>query len=56
MKSKFRVLIVDDEDGLQALYSQFLMKMGFEVECAANGVEAMKIFLEKSCDAVLTDV
>ena len=47
---------MDDEDGLRAVYCQFLMKMGLEVECAANGVEAMKIFLEKSCDAVLTDI
>jgi two-component system response regulator ResD len=56
MKNNFRVLVVDDEDGLRALYCQFLMKMGLEVECAANGAEAMKIFLEKSCDAVLTDI
>ena len=56
MKRTLRVLVVDDDDIIRSIVSEFLSKMGIEVESAGNGVEALNIFIEKSFDLVLTDV
>lgn len=49
------ILIVDDDEIIQSNISKYLLKMGFEVAVAENGVQALKMFVEKSFDLVLTD-
>ena len=55
MKSKKRILIVDDDYDIRNILSRYLLIQGFEVETADNGLEALEIFTEMYFDAVLTD-
>lgn len=52
---KQRILIVDDNNDILDILSEFLLTQGFEAECAGNGVEALSLFSEYHFDAVLTD-
>ena len=56
-----RVLLMDDEEAIRMMASQLLMRIGFEVETAADGaiaVEAYKRALEagRRFDLVITDL
>jgi len=55
MKSKKRILVVDDDYDIRNILSKFLLIQGFEVETADNGLEALEIFTENHFDTVLTD-
>jgi CheY-like chemotaxis protein len=55
MKSKKRILIVDDNYDVRNILSEFPLIQGFEVETAENGLAALEIFTKKNFDAVLTD-
>ena len=55
MKSKKRILIVDDDYAIRNILTRFLLIQGFEVKTAENGLEALEIFTENHFDAVLTD-
>jgi len=55
-EKRIRILVVDDERGVQDVLSGLLCWMGFEVALANNGVEALAIFIENSFDLVLTDL
>jgi CheY-like chemotaxis protein len=52
---KQRILIVDDNNDILDILSEFLLIQGLEAECAGNGVEALSLFSEYHFDAVLTD-
>ena len=41
---KQRILIVDDNDDILNILSEFLLIQGFEAECAGDGVEALSLF------------
>jgi two-component system capsular synthesis sensor histidine kinase RcsC len=51
-----RILIVDDDEMLLNLLSSMITMMGFEVDTAGNGDEAIYQFMQKSFDIVLTDL
>lgn len=52
-----RLLIVDDEADLRAVYAEILQLAGFEVETAADGIEATHRFTAFGpFDAVFTDI
>jgi DNA-binding response OmpR family regulator len=51
-----KVLIVDDEEGVRSLLSQFLTFMGFEVTAACNGSEGLSLFLNNPFHLVITDL
>ena len=53
---KQRVLIVDDNDDIRYILSEFLLKQGFETACAENGLEALRLFFKYHFDLVLTDL
>ncbi|MBF0364841.1 MAG: PAS domain S-box protein [Oligoflexia bacterium] len=44
--SGIKVLIMEDEDGLRALYSQYFKDMNYDVTSTASGNEAIAIFKE----------
>lgn len=50
-----RVLLVEDDRAVQRYLQVILQRAGYEVICAADGLEAMKIALSQSIDAVVTD-
>jgi CheY-like chemotaxis protein len=51
-----RILVADDDKIIRDAVTWFLEFMGFEVALAANGIEALAVFLESSFDLVLTDL
>ena len=52
---KQQILIVDDNNDILDILSEFLLIQGFEAKCAENGVKALSLFFEDHFDAVLTD-
>jgi len=53
---KPRVLVVDDYPDAREMYSEYLEYCGFEVEQAANGMEALQRALETQPDIILMDL
>ncbi|WP_300439661.1 ATP-binding protein [Christiangramia sp.] len=51
-----RVLIVDDEPGQLSLTVEVAKSMGFEIETAVNGKEALEKFEASNFDIILTDI
>lgn len=53
-----RLLLVEDNDELRELLRSFLENQGYEVLCAKDGKEALRIFenLQKPVDLILTDL
>jgi two-component system cell cycle sensor histidine kinase/response regulator CckA len=56
-----RILVMDDEEALRNLLARFLQRLGYEVECAREGAEAMELYQRakesgRSFDAVLVDL
>ena len=55
-KQKKRVLVVDDEEGMRQILTEYLNEFGYEVVCAANGQEAMQKYKSGHFDIVLSDL
>lgn len=54
---RLQILVVDDESRMRKLVKDFLVKEGYEVLEAGNGVEAMDIFYEnKNVALVILDI
>lgn len=51
-----KILIVDDNEDMRALFSQFLLKKGYCVEQAENGEAGVKKTLTFSPDLILMDI
>ena len=51
-----RLLCVDDDRDFRQFYKNLLGSNGFEVTVAASGTQALKLFLSKKVDAVVTDL
>ncbi len=51
-----RILLVDDEEGIQLLYREEFEEEGFEVVSAYNGDEALEKFSAESPDLVILDI
>jgi DNA-binding response OmpR family regulator len=54
-KAQGRVLLVEDDRAVRRYLQVILERARYEVICAADGLEAMKIALAQSIDAVVTD-
>lgn len=51
-----KVLIVDDNEYIRKLLSDFFSFYGYEVITASNGKEALDILKYKSCSLLITDL
>ncbi len=51
-----KLLLVDDEDGIRRFLGLTLMDLGYEVETAKNGEEALKAIPEADPSIILTDI
>lgn len=51
-----RVLVIEDQEDLAALYEQALSKEGFEVSKAYTGEEGVGLFEDRGADAVVLDM
>src|SRR6185503_19415676 len=50
-----RVLLAEDDRAVRRFLQVILERAGFEVICAADGLEAMQLALAQTVDAVVTD-
>jgi len=50
------LLIVEDDRSLRDLLAEVLREAGHEVQVAANGVEASRLFARHGADLVITDI
>ena len=53
---KKRILLVDDEDGIQLLYREEFEDAGYMVDSAYNGTEALAQFKANPPDLVILDI
>lgn len=53
---KARILIVDDERGIRSLLKITFTQAGYEVETAADAMEAMALCASQPFDALISDV
>ena len=51
-----RILVVEDQEDLAALYESALLKEGFEVSKAYTGEEGVALFEDNGADAVVLDL
>jgi len=52
----FRILIVEDEQLIQDMYTRVFHNAGYEVDTSADGVDALKKLSENVYDMVLLDI
>ncbi len=55
MPEKQTILIVEDEDAIRLTLRDYLVKKGYEVFVASDGVGAIKQLLDNSIDLIVTD-
>jgi len=55
-KKTNRVLIVDDEENIRQILTEYLTEFGYEVACAVNGQEALQIYRKDNYDIILSDL
>ena len=51
-----KILIVDDDPSLQALTKLRFKKNGYDVSCASDGIEAVKMAKEEIPDLIILDI
>lgn len=56
MEKRKKVLLVDDEESIQFLYSEEIEEEGFAVEVAGNGEQALEAFKAAPPDLVILDI
>lgn len=54
--NKFKLLIVDDEERIRKVLSDFFTKSGFDVKTAKNGEDALDKFFAHKFDVVILDI
>lgn len=56
MKTRYRILIVDDEDNVRRMLATAFSLQGHEIYCASDGLMALQIFTDTPPDIVLMDI
>lgn len=54
--AKKKILVVDDEENLRHMLQVMLKKMGYQVECAANGSQALEMARDGGYSFILCDI
>ena len=52
----YTILVVDDEENMQALLKRVLGKAGYDVECAGSGAAALRLAADRPFDLAIVDV
>lgn len=55
MSNKY-ILLVEDDEFLQQLYSDLLKGEGYEVTASGNGIQALELIKSKNWDLILLDI
>ena len=53
---KVRILVVDDESEIRDMLSRHFRYLGYEVDIACNGKEALEIIQKSKTDIVISDI
>ena len=56
MKSSISILVVDDEAGIRGALVQWFALLGYDVESAADGIEAVEICGARGFDVITMDL
>ena len=58
MKKKYKLLLIDDNEEILVVLSNFLRKKNYNVATASNGLEGMKLFESENedFDLIITDL
>jgi CheY-like chemotaxis protein len=51
-----RILVIEDDNRARELYREMLERAGYEVTCAADGVEGSEAYRQDPADVVMTDL
>jgi DNA-binding response OmpR family regulator len=51
-----KILVVDDEEAIREVMKLGLVKLGYDVECAQNGKEALEILAREKFPLILMDI
>ena len=51
-----RILVVDDEENIRQILTEYLSEFGYEVTCAVNGKEALQVYHKDRFDIILSDL
>jgi two-component system cell cycle sensor histidine kinase/response regulator CckA len=51
-----RILVMDDEEALRNLLAEILQRLGYEVECAREGAEAIELYQKAKASGLNFDV
>jgi two-component system KDP operon response regulator KdpE len=49
-----KILVIDDEEAIREVMKLGLVKLGYDVECAQNGKEALEILAREKFPLILT--
>ena len=55
-KSKASLLVVDDEVEIQQMLSRHFRFLGYDVETASNGREALELLAKKRTEVIISDI
>lgn len=56
VKQAKRILVVDDEENARIALTKLLSNEGFDVDCVANGFEALNYLRQQETDLIITDI
>ena len=56
VKQAKRILVVDDEENARIALTKLLANEGFNVDCVANGFEALNYLRQQEVDLIITDI
>lgn len=56
MPDRIRILLVDDEMDFLTATARIISSLGYDVECAVSGDEALVRYKDSSCDLLITDL
>lgn len=54
-KSRYRILVIDDDEAVLKLLREFLSFFGFYVRTARDGLSGLELFNQESFDIIITD-
>lgn len=51
-----RILVIDDDEKIRMVFKRFLVGHGYEIDCAEDGREGLKLLEANALDLVVTDI
>ena len=55
-KMRRRILVIDDDSTIRDILAAILIKQGYEIDIAKNGVEGLMLLYDKRYDLIISDI